>query len=170
MNAPDRPTEELLQDFHWKIAQALATLGQEEACGEIADVLIEAVGDDYFEITNLGGDTDFLLSPYWREIHGYIVAAEEANPELRPTNLAEMQTNEYVLAEELQKIGKSSKKTSQIIIQMRVRKELRTHIAKKKKTYLVDRTSRWEKREETDEAAFAESIRSQVTRIITWNK
>ena len=101
--------------------------------------MIESVGEDYFEITNFGGDTDFLLSPYWREVHGYIGAAEDANPELQPTNLAEMQTNEYILAEELQKIGKSSKKASQVIIQMRVRKELHTHITKKKKTYLVDK-------------------------------
>lgn len=104
--------------------------------------MIEAVGKDYFEITNFGGDTDFLISPFWREVHGYIGAAEDANPELRPTNLAEMQTNEYILAEELQKIGKSSKKASQVIIQMRVRKELRTHITKKKKIYLVGRSPR----------------------------
>jgi len=77
-----------------------------------------------------------LISPFWREVHTSLVAEEESNPLIRPTNLAEMQTNEYILAEELQKIGKSAKKVSQIIVQMRLRKELNSHISKRKKVFV----------------------------------
>lgn len=52
-----------------------------------------------------------------------------------------MQTNEYILAEELQKIGKGAKKVSQVIVQMRLRKELYTHL-KKEKVYVLDTTPR----------------------------
>ena len=170
MNRPDVSSEALLQDFRWKIAQAIATLWPEDACWEIADALLESVGDTYFEITNFENDTDFLFSPFWREVHASLVAEEESNPLIRPTNLAEIQTNEYILAEELQKIGKSAKKVSQVIVQMRLRKELRTQISTRKKVYVLDKTPRWERQApETDEIAFEESIRNQVTRLITWD-
>lgn len=167
MNTPDASSEALLQDFRWKIAQAISTLWAEDACWEIADAILESVWDTYFEITNFAGDTDFLLSSFWREIHAFLVAEEESNLLIQPTNLAEMQTNEYILAEELQKIGKGAKKVSQVIVQMRLRKELYTHL-KKEKVYVLDTTPRWEQQApETDEATFEESIRNQVTRLIT---
>lgn len=170
MNTPDVSSEALLQDFRWKIAQAISTLWVEDACWEIADAIIESVWDTYFEITNFAGDTDFLISPFWREVHTSLVAEEESNPLIRPTNLAEMQTNEYILAEELQKIGKSAKKVSQVIVQMRLRKELNSHISKRKKVFVWDKASRWEKQApEIDDATFEKSIRNQVTRLITWH-
>jgi hypothetical protein len=54
---------------------------------------------------------------------------------------------------------------------MRLRKELRTQISTRKKVYVLDKTHRWEQQApETDEETFKNSIRNQVTRLITWDK
>jgi len=132
MCTSERTTEEFLEEFRQNIAKALVSLTQEEACGEIADTILEKLRGTYFETINIKRDTDFLTGSFWREVHSLIVAEEEINSLVVPTDLSEMQTNEYILAEELQKIGRSAKKASQVIIQMRLRKKIYMSILSQK--------------------------------------
>lgn len=123
----EKPTDDSLSELRMHLSTGITTLWSKHDAETVATHLMNVLGPDWNQ-TGVAGNPDFLWGAYWREIETELAKIDRANPFNAPDCVSGIYTNEFILAEELQKAGYTAGEATAVILKMREKENMRQDI------------------------------------------
>lgn len=120
----ETPTDESLSELRTNISGGINTLWKNHNAESLASHLIDVLGPDWNQ-TGVAGNPEFLWGGYWQEIAQKLAEKDRENPFNAPDAVSGVYTNEFILAEELQKADYTAEEAAAVILKMREKENMR---------------------------------------------
>ena len=123
----ENPSTESLLHLRTDITWVLTILHENHDPETVATDLMDRLGASYNQ-TGVEGDAEFLSGLYWSRINRKLEELERAEAFHAPDTVSWVYTNEFILAEELQRAGYTTDEAVKIISKMRAKEHIRQDI------------------------------------------
>ncbi len=120
----ETPTDESLSELRTHLSAGIITLWSKHDAETVATHLMNVLGPDWNQ-TGVAWNADFLWGEYWRAIETELAKIDRVNPFNAPDCVSGIYTNEFILAEELQKADYTVEEASAVILKMREKENMR---------------------------------------------